>query len=147
MSSNKFAISMGNKLYKKFGGIMKINEKLFSRNKQTSKDLYRVTVLYRPLGFLKGDIVKAGIKILQVTSISKKMSGINLATGKTDFIDYKKENVEPLEVFKTTISKIYPELEVIHPETFQSEKVMNPRKMQLGEKIKVVVEDGIWVVG
>ena len=47
ISSQKFARALGKKLKKSFKGELKTTRKLFSRNRQTSKDIYRVTVCFR----------------------------------------------------------------------------------------------------
>jgi NMD protein affecting ribosome stability and mRNA decay len=48
VSSRKFATSLGKKLKKRFkSGKLVVTKTLFSKNKQTSKDIYRVTVLFR----------------------------------------------------------------------------------------------------
>lgn len=46
-SSNKYLMHLGKKLKKRFKGELKTSAKLFTKNKQTSKDVYRVTVLFR----------------------------------------------------------------------------------------------------
>ena len=46
MSSNKYIVKLGNSLKKKFKGNVLITRKLFSRSSETSKPIYRVTVLY-----------------------------------------------------------------------------------------------------
>ena len=47
VSSNKFLLSLGKKLKKSFKGELKTSRKLHSRNRVTSKNIYRVTVLFR----------------------------------------------------------------------------------------------------
>lgn len=47
MSSNKYIVKLGKNLKKKFGGEVLITRKLFSRSNETSKPIYRVTVLYK----------------------------------------------------------------------------------------------------
>ena len=47
ISDQRFTRAMGNKMKKAFKGEMKTSRKIFTRNKQTSKDVYRVTVLFR----------------------------------------------------------------------------------------------------
>ncbi len=47
ISSNKFARSLGKKLKKSFRGMLKESKKLHTRDKQTSRDKYRVTVCFR----------------------------------------------------------------------------------------------------
>ncbi len=46
-TSNGYIRSLGNKLKKKFGGEVKISPHLYGRDKQRSKDLYRLNVLFR----------------------------------------------------------------------------------------------------
>ncbi len=48
VSSRKFATSLGKKLKTKYKeGKVLVTKTLFSRNRQTSKNIYRVTVLFR----------------------------------------------------------------------------------------------------
>lgn len=47
LTSNRFALALGKKLKKAFKGTLKISRTLYSRDRQTSKTLYRVTVLFR----------------------------------------------------------------------------------------------------
>ena len=74
--------------------------------------------------------------MFRITAISKKITGKDLITGKKKKINLKNK-VEVLEAKKTIVSKTRPRLEVIHPETFQSVPVANPKELKLGEKIKV----------
>lgn len=48
VSSNQFALGLVRKFKKRFkGGIVKTSRLLYSRNRETSKDVYRVTVLLK----------------------------------------------------------------------------------------------------
>jgi len=47
ISTRKFAIVLGRKLKKSFDGELKVSKKLFKVSRQTSKKVYRVTVLFR----------------------------------------------------------------------------------------------------
>ena len=49
ISDQRFARALGNRMKKSFKGELKTSRKLFSRNRQTSKDEYRVTVCFRML--------------------------------------------------------------------------------------------------
>ncbi len=147
VSSNKFAINVGRKMYNAFGGVLKINEKIHTLDRQSGKDLYRVSVLFRPLDCVKGDVIVVGKKIIRVTDIGRKLTGVNLLSGKHEVISYKNEELIPLEIFKTTVSTVYPEVQVIHPETYQNVTLKNPKKLAPGEKVKIVMHEGVWVVG
>jgi len=47
ISSNKFLLSLGKKLKKSFKGELKISRRLHTKNRITSKNVYRVTVLFK----------------------------------------------------------------------------------------------------
>lgn len=47
ISSNKFLLALGKKLKKSFKGELKTSRKLHSKNRLTSRNVYRVTVLFR----------------------------------------------------------------------------------------------------
>jgi len=47
ISSNKFLLSLGKKLKKSFKGELKTSRRLHSKSRITSKNVYRVTVLFR----------------------------------------------------------------------------------------------------
>ncbi len=47
ISTRKFAVILGRKLKKSFDGELKITKSIFTRDRQTSKNVYRVTVLFR----------------------------------------------------------------------------------------------------
>ena len=138
LTSNKYLIKLGRELQKMFGGILKTSSKLYTRNKQTSKEVHRVNVLLRLMDFKKDDIVKIDDKIIKIKHLGKKIKGIDLITNKNKIIEYN-EDTEVIEKFQTIVSKIRPQIEVIHPSTFQSIKPMNEKKLQTGQKVKVVL--------
>lgn len=47
ISSNRFLLSLGKKLKKSFKGELKTSRKLHTKSRITSKNIYRVTVLFR----------------------------------------------------------------------------------------------------
>jgi len=47
LNSNRFAIALGKMLKKRFKGTVTLSRSLYSRDKQTMKLLYRVTVCFR----------------------------------------------------------------------------------------------------
>jgi len=48
ITSQKLARTMAPKLKKAFGGEVKVTKKIHTKDRQTSKSLYRATVLFRP---------------------------------------------------------------------------------------------------
>ena len=133
---------LGQELQKKFGGIVKINAQLYSHDKQTSKDLFRVNVYYEGPQYKKGEVVKVDNKVILIKKLTKTIVGIDLKTGKKVSVNLKNKDIEVLKPVKTRVSKIHPNLEVIDPETYQSVNVENTKKVKQGEKVKVVNNHG-----
>ena len=140
-SSNKHIFRLGGELQNRFGGILKTSAKLHTRNKQTSKEVHRVNVLFRIMDYKKGDVVKIDEEVIKIKSMTKNITGRRLSDDKKLMFSYD-AHIEVLKRFKTIVSKIKPDLEVLHPETFQSVPVINERKLSVGEKVKVVIFKG-----
>jgi len=141
ISSWKFAMSLGNDLVKRFGGKLNLSKKIFGRSRKKGSIVYRATISYRVSPFTKGDIIAQGDKISVVTSVGKKVVGKNILSGKKELIDQKNEWEKP-NIQKTNVSRIYPQLEVISPEDYQSVVVHNQKKKCINEKVRVVLYNG-----
>ena len=142
MTHKAVARQLAEKLVRKYGGIMKQSEQLFSRNHQTSKNLYRLNVLVQFSTFRTGDVILLeGIPVL-VTGQGKQCTGRNLVEDKKVIFTAGKEE-KVLAKHKTTVATTHPHLEVIHPETFQSTKVHNHKNLlpdlEDGQPITVVI--------
>lgn len=82
LSSQKFLRGLGEKLKKSFSGDLKSTRKLFTRKRMTSKNVYRVTVMFRLPNFAKGDVVVIGGKEYEVMSIGKQCTLKDMSSGK-----------------------------------------------------------------
>ena len=82
LTSNKFLRSLGKKLKKSFNGELKESEKLFSRNRQTQKNIYRLNVLFRLTDFKKGDVIEFRGRKVKIMSIGSKVQAKEVETGK-----------------------------------------------------------------
>ena len=89
LSSNKFMRKLGRTLRKKFGGVVTESVKLFTRDRQSSKEVYRLTVLFRMLPFKQGDVIDFQGEKHKVMSIKEKITLKNISTGKNKMYKYK----------------------------------------------------------
>jgi nonsense-mediated mRNA decay protein 3 len=142
ISDQKKIQKLGNELKENFGGILKISPRLHTKDKQTSKEIYRVNVFYEMPDYKVGDILKIDNKLILISGIRKNIIGKNLVSMKKISIEMKNKEYSILKSRETTVSKVYPRLEVLDPETFQSVKIENSKKVKLGEKVKVVNDSG-----
>lgn len=88
-TSQKYLLALGKHLQEKYGGELKTSRRLFSRSKQTSKDIYRVTVLLRLPGFKVGDVISVRRDTIRVTAIGKNILGVSTETGRKVTLNYK----------------------------------------------------------
>ena len=89
LSPQKSLRSLGNKLQNHFGGQLLVSTKLHTRSKVTSRDLYRVNMLFRIPKFKKGDIIEYKGDKIKITSIHKKVLAKDIKTGKKLNIRFK----------------------------------------------------------
>lgn len=88
ISSQRFLRNLGIKLKKRFGGQLKMSRRIYSVSRVTSKSIYRVTVLFRPIPFKCRDIIIYRGEQVRIKSIGKKVSVQNIKTGKRFQIDF-----------------------------------------------------------
>ncbi|MBD3209656.1 hypothetical protein GF367_04555 [Candidatus Woesearchaeota archaeon] len=137
------ARQLADKLVRKYGGTMKTSEQLFSRNKQTSKNVYRLNVVVAFAHFTVGDVLVVDKKVVAVTGVGKRCTGRDLSTSKKIIFSAGDEQ-KKLEKHKTTVTITHPSVEVIHPKTFQSVVVRNHEpslpSLKNGQDVHVVVD-------
>lgn len=130
-------------LLKDEGCEVKISATLHTRDSKANKDLYRVSLLVRIPQIKKGDVVVSEGRLFLVTSVSKKVSGVDLVSGKKVVL---KGYDEVLPQVKVVVSKIKPRIEVLHPQTYQSVVIENPKRYEGTERVNVVDFNGLLFV-
>mgnify|MGYP000001287354 CR=1 FL=1 len=143
LSSKSFALAIGKKLASKFGGRLKTSAKLVTAKK--GKDIYRVSVMYEPSQFQEGDVVEVEGRLIKIRNVGKLISGTDLISRKHVKIERKGKQVARLEKFKAAVSQKYPSLEVIHPETYQSARVENPKETRKPSVAVVISKSKIFL--
>lgn len=148
MTNRRIAQSLGKELQEHFGGKMKVSPRLFTRNKQTSKNVFRVNIYVELPGFTRSDIILVNDKVCLVEKIGKKIKLIDLQNDSSAILDYDKMDYTIMKKYQTFVSRTYPSLEVINPHDFQSSMVKNKPKQMFtnGQTINVVIHKGIYVV-
>lgn len=134
------------KLQQQFGGLMKENARLVTRDKQKSKDVYRLTILLEFPPYHVGDVLTDGKRVLELRSFGKKLQFRNVLTGKKVELLYEKDLLEPVEVFDAKISQAHPELAILHPETFQQVPVRAREELAVDSEVRVVQHKNAWYV-
>lgn len=83
VSSQKVMQKLGKELQFVFGGQLTITRKLFSKNKVTSKNIYRLTVLFRQRSVKKGQVITVKGEKFKVVLVGNKVGAKNVETGKS----------------------------------------------------------------
>jgi len=81
---------IGKLLQDTFGGELNVTARLITRDKQTQKDLYRVTAMFRVPKYKKGDILNYKGNDVKVLNMTNKVYVQNLKTKKKEQIPYEK---------------------------------------------------------
>jgi len=89
LAPQKILRSLGNKLQKHFGGQLIVSRKLHTKSRITSRDLYRVNMLFRMTSFKKGDIIDYKGDKIKIISVHKKVFAKDIKTGKKLNISFK----------------------------------------------------------
>ena len=89
VSSQKFLRSIGNRLQRHFGGQLIISTKLHTKNRITSKEVHRVTVLFRTPHFKKGDVIDYRGEKIEIITMQKKILAKDIKTGKKLNLNFK----------------------------------------------------------
>jgi NMD protein affecting ribosome stability and mRNA decay len=88
--SQRFLRSWGKEIQRRFPGELVSSRTLFTRNRLTQKEVYRVTVLFRCYPFNKGDTVKMKGQDHLVLSIGKKVWLQNVKTKEKQWVEFEK---------------------------------------------------------
>lgn len=89
MSPQKFLRNLGNKLQSRFGGQLILSTKLHTKSRVTSKDIYRVNMLFRIPNFKKGDVIVYKGDKIKIIAVHKKVFAKDIKTGKKLNISFK----------------------------------------------------------
>lgn len=89
ISKQRFLRTLAGRLQKKFGGQIIVSRKLHTKSRLTSRDLYRVNVLFRLPYFKKGDVIEYKGDKIRIVNMGKKIFAKNIATGKKLNLSYK----------------------------------------------------------
>jgi nonsense-mediated mRNA decay protein 3 len=146
ISNRRYILYIGRKLKEQFGGILKKSPRLFTKDRQTSKNVYRVNVLLELYDFRKGDVLEINNHYIKVSNIGKTVSGKNLETEKRVIFLLRNSEYKVLKKYKTTVCKLKPQIEVLHPETYQNIVVSNKADVKMGEKVNIVIGRKVLIV-
>jgi NMD protein affecting ribosome stability and mRNA decay len=86
VTSKKVMRRVGKQLCKEYVGEYKESPRLFSRDKQTSKDIYRLNCFFKEQQWKVGDIVEVNGEKVKITTLGRKPYGKSVTTGKKIYL-------------------------------------------------------------
>jgi NMD protein affecting ribosome stability and mRNA decay len=136
-ASNRFSRKLAKKLVLEFGGELKESPQLFSKSRLTSRNIYRLNVLYTAPEIKKGQVIASGDKIIRVSSIAKhQIRGIDIVSGARATLFNK--SIDVLEAKKAIVIKIKPNIEIMQPLTSQIFAPENQKKVKINQEVNYV---------
>jgi NMD protein affecting ribosome stability and mRNA decay len=146
VSSKTLIKKIGHELKKKFGGEVKEAAEHFSRDNQTSKNIYRYNLLYRKLDYDVGNIVECeSIKEPCKVSGLKGDKLVLFNTVKLTKTNVPEKTCAKLETFQTQVVQIKPMLLVLD-EAFQSAPAVSGLELTEGQNVVCCMKDGMMYV-
>jgi|GEM_PF-4572821 len=127
------------KLHNAFGGSLERSEKLFSWDRQTSKKVHRISVVYKAPEVKKGEAFIFWGKPVQVVSIGKKIKLLNLKQGKT-FSGWPKKQ-DAAEIKKAAVLQAKPSIKILGKD-FQPEELIDKTGKKLGKEAEYIAFNG-----
>lgn len=145
-----FLKKIGVLLNKKFGGVLKTSVRIFTINKQTSKDVYRLNVYFEPMPLNEGDAFILEGSLMKLLRRGKQVVYFNFEkNASVSTKSGKLIRAEKVPTKTATVIKNKPSIEVMDPETYQPVAISNKllTSLVLGKKVNVVKHKGkMWVV-
>ena len=89
VSSNKFLLALAKKLKQNFNGELKISRSIYSRDRMTQKEIWRVTVLFTEVNLKRGQIVNVRGEDYKISQLGEKVQCVNVKSGKKKLFTYK----------------------------------------------------------
>ncbi|MFH1400443.1 MAG: NMD3-related protein [Nanoarchaeota archaeon] len=147
VSDNHYFLGLTKKLQNHFGGTITQSPQIFTRDKMTSKDVYRVNTLIRLPSCSVGDAIVKDGNVYVIIKHGKRIVARDLGSGKQAMLDYR-DTMTVLKKHITTASVVHPRLEAIHPATFQSEPILNTHRKSYvqGQEITIVISSGMYII-
>jgi len=142
---HKVMNKLSRQLPKQFGGKLTITKQLVTRRRQTSKEVYRLYVLFRAFPYDGGDIVDFGGKPIKLTSTSSKINGIDISSGKRTVIPADGK-LQKLDVLDAVVSQYKPNLMLINPLSFQPVRPENQPESTAKRYKVVLINEKLFVV-
>jgi NMD protein affecting ribosome stability and mRNA decay len=81
LSAQHYMQTLGRQLQHRFGGILKITSRLFTRSSLTSRDIHRMTVLFRQLPCKTGDVISYHGEEWKVLAMGNQIQLQNVKSG------------------------------------------------------------------
>lgn len=81
--------NLGKKIKEHQAGILKVSTRLHTKDKVTSKELHRVTVLFKAIPFKKGDVVMLYGEKVEILNIGAKAQVKDVKSGAKRIVDFE----------------------------------------------------------
>ncbi|MCC7575042.1 hypothetical protein KO361_05605 [Candidatus Woesearchaeota archaeon] len=145
--SKKFLGRVAEKIVEEYGAFMDSNAQLFTQDKISSKELFRVNVVVHIPPFKKFDVVVFIDDLIFINNLGKFNRCINLRTGKKFSLKYNPVDFHKYEILKkqkTSVISTHP-VSVLSKNSYEVVEVLNPLNIVVGkdDSVFLVEHEGV----
>jgi len=140
LTSQKHLQTIAKKLQKEFGGNLNVAAQLFTRDRQTSKDVFRVNAVLTLPPFTRGDVVLIHGRPVHITSMGKSVSGIDVESRRKVSIDSRRlQEISILKKRRAKVLTTHPKPTVLHPDTFEQIPLITHGAVRKDQNVKIIL--------
>jgi len=139
------AMNIAKSITEKYGAEIKTSKKLYGVDKQTSKQVHRVTILIKLFDFSVDDIILYNDNLYKITKIIKNNLSIkNINTNKSKKISIKEDFklINKDDLIELDIIAIKPYFKVLNQE-YQEIELKSSKQHKINDKVKVLIYNNI----
>lgn len=139
------AYQIAKKMIQKYGGQINITKKLFTQDKETSKQVFRVTMHLKLYDFSLKDLVFVNNSVYSINKITKqKILLKNLYENHSIIKPFYeiKETIKPDEIIKTQVISVKPQIEVLNA-SYENVILITNKKHEIDDKLKVYINKNV----
>ncbi|MBT3408714.1 hypothetical protein HOC99_04710 [Candidatus Woesearchaeota archaeon] len=152
--NKKLLPNMGNLILNKIVGEEKISATLFSRNNQTSKDIYRLKYLTKLKNLFLFDYIEYNGEVYQIIKIKKKnLIAKNIINNQNTNLYNNIADINKINEFlEAEVIRIQPNIQILDPIDFSVKNIINEseqikQKLNYDSKVNIIrLEDKIYIV-
>lgn len=147
-TNQQFMAAFVHDLQERFGGEVRKSSKLHTYDHQSSKKVYRLSVLLRLPKFWVGDVIETRKRLVRVKKMGSVMRGFDLRHRKSTAFPCPRDDEAVVHTTeKAVVSSVRPRVMILDPFDYQEVALAHEASVSPGQQLRVVRDErGRWYV-